>query len=78
MNRNELSVVLSREGIRSDAYDLSGGCGDERYCLEVSQGVWSVYYSERGIQSGRRDFASESDACEYLFQILKNDPSTRT
>jgi len=78
MNRSELAEILKREGFRYDAYALDGGCLDERYCLDNSYGVWSVYYSERGLQSGKKEFAIESDACEYFLQMLRKDSSTRT
>ncbi len=77
MNKDELSRILKQEGFRPDAYDLEGGDQDERYCLGESRGVWSVYYSERGLQSGKRDFGGEKEACEYLLQLLRKDPSTR-
>jgi hypothetical protein len=38
---------------------------------------WSVYYSERGLETGRRRFTSQSDALRHLLETLKNDPSTR-
>ncbi len=78
MNKTELAKMLESEGIRRDAYDLDGGCPDERYCLGYSGGVWSVYYSERGLQSGKREFAAEDDACEYLLKMLRSDPSARS
>lgn len=77
MNKNELSRILRQEGFRPDAYNLEGGMQDECYCLEESNCAWSVYYSERGLQSGKKEFASESEACEYLLQLLRKDASTR-
>ena len=77
MNKNELARILRQEGFRPEAYDLEGGMQDERYCLGESHGVWSVYYSERGLQSGKKEFGSESEACEYLLQLLRKDTSTR-
>ena len=76
-NRHELAGILRQEGFRPDAYDLEGGCQDERYCLGESCGVWSVYYSERGLQSGKKVFGCESEACEYLLELLRKDSSAR-
>lgn len=39
------------------------------YCLIKNEDGWEVYYSERGEKSDIQQFASESEACEYL---LKN------
>jgi hypothetical protein len=77
MNKNELQEALNREGILPDSYDLDGGLLPEKYTLALESGIWSVYYSERGQQSGKRTFASESEACEYLLTTLRDDPTTR-
>ena len=78
MNRQELRKLLEAEGIRSNAYDLDGGNPNERYVLSGSDTSWSVYYSERGLESGWRPFASEETACEYLLKLLREDPTTKT
>ena len=75
MDRRELERVLRSEGIREDAYSLEGGLPPERYCL-ANEGVgWIVYYSERGIRTGLQQFTSESAACQYLLNALRDDPS---
>ena len=74
MNREQLRQILQAEGIRSDAYDLDGGHESERYTLGGHATNWHVYYSERGLESGKRRFLTESAACEYLLELLRNDP----
>jgi hypothetical protein len=76
MTIDELRTQLKLLGIREDSYCLNGA-SDEAYCLEQSSGGWVVYYSERGMKSGKRDFRSESEACEYLKAALASDSSTR-
>lgn len=66
MNKATLTWILEQEGFRRDAYDLEGGMQNECYCLAESSGIWFVYYSERGLQSGKHEFQSEGKACEYL------------
>ena len=78
MNRAKLKQVLDNEGIRADAYDLEGGDGSERYNLRECNGVWDVYYSERGIESGLRRFSNEQEACVHLLNLLREDSSTHT
>jgi hypothetical protein len=77
MNKSELAQTLKQEGFRPDAYDIEGAGQDERYCLRELHSVWSVYYSERGLQSGKKDFGSESEACDYFLQLLRKDATTR-
>lgn len=76
MNRSELKAELQSLGIRGDAYSLEGP-RDEAYCLSHSHGGWSVYYSERGLESGTKLFASEQEACEYLKSLLVSDGNFR-
>lgn len=77
MNKSELQEVLNHEGISPDSYDLEGGLLPERYTFAEESGVWSVYYSERGLQTGKRTFASEHDACEYFLNTVRDDPTTK-
>lgn len=77
MNKQELREKLRAQGIREDAYDLEGGHLPETFTLGGVNGAWFVYYSERGEETGRKDFRTESEACEYFLELLKRDPSTR-
>ena len=77
MNTAELRARLEAEAIRQDAYDLTGDGRNEAYVLRQDPSGWSVFYSERGLESGLQTFASEADACEYLFEKLTSDPTTR-
>lgn len=77
MNKTELCGILDQQGIDPDSYDLNGGLLPEKYILEEQAGKWSVYYSERGLQTGKRIFATEAQACLYLLDKLQSDPTTR-
>jgi hypothetical protein len=76
MNRRSLRELLEAEGVRDDAYSLDGD-RDESMCLEPITGGWAVYYSERGLRSGERRFATEDEACQFLAARLLADPSNR-
>ncbi len=76
MDTIQLQRELESCGVRVDSYSLDGS-SEEAYCLEFSAGKWSVYYCERGIETNKRDFVSEAEACEYMLELLKRDPSTR-
>jgi hypothetical protein len=77
MNRTRLQELAKQEGIRDDAYSLDGGLPSERYALEIAEGGWHVYFSERGLRTGIKRFETESEACEYLLETLLADPTTR-
>jgi len=75
MNRQELREALRGEQIRDDVYDLYGGHLPETLTLSEANGKWFVYYSEQGLESGKKEFVSETEACEYLLNKLKKDPT---
>lgn len=77
MNRNTLRALLDAEGVAEDQYELSGGFCDECLCMEELNDVWHVFYAERGLRSGEREFDTEDDACQFMAQRLLADPSTR-
>ena len=72
MNKNTLLEELENKGIRKDSYSLNGGLPNEANCLNQNDGIWEVYYSERGIKSGLKTFTSESDACKFFFEVVSN------
>ena len=77
MTIDELAALLNAEGFRPDCYDLIGDGGDEAYAIGFEGGSWSVYYGERGLETGKRTFASESLACDDLLSRLRSDPNTK-
>ena len=78
MNIQELETILQNENIREDAYDLYGGHRSETYTLRRgSGGEWFYYYSERGMESWRKQFPTESEACDYILSALRADPTTK-
>lgn len=77
MNKNDLRDVLTREGFDPRGYSLGHENGDEVLCLRFEDGVWSVYYSERGLRAGEKTFVEESAACEFFLSELRSDPTTR-
>lgn len=77
MNRDELKQILVREKFKSNTYSLSGGEPDEALCLDLEEGRWFVYYSERGMQTDKIGFATEDEACQYFLMKMRADPTTR-
>ena len=78
MDCKQLKDKLTELGIRLDAYSL-GNDSDESYCLERNRhnGMWEVYYSERGQKNAWKIFAEKSDACQYLLSELLKNSSAR-
>ncbi len=70
MQKNELEQKLLQEEVSKDLYSLKGGLPNESYCFNEQNGVWEVYYSERGTKSNLKAFNSETEACEYSYTSL--------
>jgi hypothetical protein len=76
VNRDQLRELLDREGVNPAAYSLEGGHPPETYVLDSRPGRWAVYYSERGLEQGFREFVTEHEACESLLDELRHDETT--
>lgn len=71
MNKNELKGALIERGVPSMLYNLDGiGRTDERFCLEFTNDEWRVYFSERGVKTTNEKFASEEEACRFIYEQL--------
>lgn len=77
MNKEDLQKILVQEDYKPSTYSLTGGEPDEALCLSFDDGQWHVYYSERGLQTGKVSFGSESEACEYFLKKMRSDPTTK-
>jgi hypothetical protein len=77
MKKQELQQLLKQEGFRADTYDLDGGMLPERLTLAKEGNRWCVYYSERGLQTGKKCFATEDEACQSLLDQLRDEPSAK-
>jgi hypothetical protein len=71
MNRQELRVRLSQEQLPPDAYWLDGGLPNEALTLNEQHGRWQVYYSERGRKTSLQEFDTETQACTYFYQAIR-------
>ena len=78
MNIGELRDKLEQLHVDPRAYAIGDCMGRfEACCLEESHGQWLVYYSERGLRTSLRVFDRESKACDYFYQWIVCDPTTR-
>lgn len=77
MDLRGLRLAMEREGMRQDAVHSGPLEPSESFVICERDGHWVVYYAERGEQTNLHTFATEADACDYLLQELRNDPTTR-
>lgn len=79
MNRITLKERLEQKNIKPASFSLEAEIfePDEALCLRKNGSGWVVYYSERGLQTGKKNFESESEACFYILKELLADPTTR-
>jgi hypothetical protein len=54
-----------------DGYYCLNGERHESLCRVVEDWRWKVFLSERGVRYEERTFASESEACEYFFERIR-------
>jgi hypothetical protein len=75
MNVEQLKVLLHERGMHKDAVSFHHGflTSSEQYCISNEDGVWEVYYFERGNKNDLRRFVDEGCACAYLLAILEKD-----
>ncbi|MCD6040369.1 MAG: hypothetical protein K0R98_1617 [Rickettsiaceae bacterium] len=73
----ELKLKLIEAKVMPVAYCINCKNPMEQYCLIKEGNIWSVYYSERGVKRNEVTFQKESEACEYFYNKLIQDPTTR-
>jgi len=79
MTLQKLKAALTQENVRSDIVHFGDGLPTltDQWAITNSGGIWQVYYFERGEKFGERLFADEAGACDYLWDRIRSDPTTR-
>ncbi|MBQ0753637.1 MAG: hypothetical protein KBT87_06300 [Gammaproteobacteria bacterium] len=77
MDKKDLREILIKENFKPSAYSLNDAIKDEALCLRKDDRGWYVFYSERGLQTAKQYFESESDACEFFVDEMRDDPTTK-
>lgn len=77
MNKDDLRTILINEKFNPRTYSLEDEQKDEALCLRFDDGRWCVYYSERGLQTGKVYFVDEDSACEFFLEEMRADPTTK-
>ena len=74
MDVNVLRKRLKDEGIPQRWYLINEGIRSDTNILEKYSGQWQYYYyDEKGNTRDLRHFTSEAEACQYLYDILKEE-----
>ncbi len=76
LDLDKLLATLDAEGINPNSYALSDRNGGECYVLATRPGGWKVYYSDRGAERTRMDYATEDEACRDLLARLQAQSDT--
>jgi len=79
MTLQEFKASLAQEDVRSNVVYFGDGLPtqSDQWAITNDRGIWQVYYFERGEKRGERLFADEVAACDYLWDKIRNDPTTR-
>jgi len=77
MNRKQLENEFQKSGVRADAYSLFGTLKDDAHIIDEIYGKWIVFYFERGSRSNEQEFSTENEACQYLLELLRDEPSVK-
>ena len=67
MNIEDLNKILCNEKISRSIYSLGGGALDDKVCIDKADGIWEVYYSERGLKNILGKFYNEDEACRFMY-----------
>lgn len=71
MNIEKLQLLLEEAGVPDELYNLyEKGRDDERFCIKKEDKDWRVYFSERGIKTIDEIFATEAEACQFVYKEL--------
>jgi hypothetical protein len=72
MNTHQLEQRLLAEGCSPNNFSIRSRGDGNLYCLDESNGTWTVFYTERGLDADPF-FASTSEekACEFFYDLIK-------
>ncbi|MEJ7558648.1 MAG: hypothetical protein WKF66_10095 [Pedobacter sp.] len=79
MNKQELKQKLDSLGIYPGFHSLDGDLLPDCIVLTHNYNHWEVFYfDERGNQNNRKNFLSESDACNYVYKHFQKQKEIET
>ncbi|MCL2083433.1 MAG: hypothetical protein FWH04_09425 [Oscillospiraceae bacterium] len=73
MNRTDLAKKLKKERVPTSWYCLDVDEYNDGLALHHKDGLWEVFYGERGIKNDIKTFDTEEEACGYLYEEIMDD-----
>ena len=78
MNKQELVIKLNEAGVNPNRYSLNDELVPDAIVLYRNYHRWLVFYfDERGGRNEEKEFGSETEACEYIFNLFKASEKIR-
>jgi len=77
MNKEQLESRLKKQNINPNLYALDGNPIVDRIILMKVDLGWEIFYfDDKGKKENVKRFLNENDACDYVYQVLKDDQQT--
>lgn len=70
MTRKEIIQALLQQNLPTDVVSFEEEYPSEKFVIHFNGSDWEVYYAERGKKSGLITFATEAEACAYIFEEI--------
>jgi len=72
MTITELKKELDNLNVRPSLYALNGELLPDRIILYRNHNRWEVFYfSERGTRHDQKQFDTETEACNYIYELFR-------
>jgi hypothetical protein len=71
MNVEDLKELMEKSKANRFCYSINGPLKDDAYHIVCKDGIWEVFYMERGLKSTFGTFDSEEEACQCFHEIVR-------
>lgn len=70
MKVEELRKIMESSNVNRYSYSINSALKDDAYHIINENGIWNVFYMERGQKSSYGTFESEEEACKCFHDIV--------
>lgn len=71
MRIEELRNIMENSKANRFSYSINSSLKDDAYHIIREDGVWNVFYMERGKKNEYGVFKIEEEACKCFYEIIK-------